>query len=101
MGLDDLQGLELRGPTRLATQTIAALGATPVGMPLPAIPENLSKGVIDGAVVPWEITPAIRLQELAGHHLEIGSDPAALHRHLYLCHELGSYENMPADLQAI
>ena len=101
LGLDDLQGLELRGPTRLATQTIAALGATPVGMPLPAIPENLSKGVIDGAVVPWEITPAIRLQELAGHHLEIGSDPALYTATFIFAMNWESYENMPADLQAI
>ncbi len=99
--LEDLQGLELRGPTRLSTRTLAELGATPVGLPLPAIPENLSKGVIDGAVVPWEITPAIRLQELAGNHLEIGSDPALYTATFILAMNWEAYEAMPEDLQAI
>mgnify|MGYP000892859101 CR=1 FL=1 len=35
-----------------------------VGMPLPGIPEGLSKGVIDGAIVPYEIAPSIKLDEL-------------------------------------
>ena len=99
--LEDISGLELRGPTRLATQTLAALGATPVGMPLPAIPENLSKGVIDGAVVPWEITPAIRLQELAGNHLEIGGDPALYTATFVLAMNWDAYEALPDDLRAI
>ena len=99
--MDDLVGLELRGPTRLATQTIAALGATPVGMPLPAIPENLSKGVIDGAVVPWEITPSIRLQELAGNHLEIGGNPALYTATFILAMNWDSYENMSSELRKL
>ena len=72
--LEDLAGLEMRGPTRIITDLLGELGATPVGMPLPAIPENLSKGVIDGAVVPWEIVPAIKLQELVGNHTEISAN---------------------------
>jgi len=33
---------------------LASLGATPVGMPLPQIPDALSKGTIQGCVIPWE-----------------------------------------------
>src|SRR3546814_4372361 len=44
--LEDMEGLKLRGPTRQANALISALGATPVGMPVPAMPEALSKGVI-------------------------------------------------------
>ena len=33
----DLKGMKLRGPTRQVTKLLASVGATPVGMPLPAI----------------------------------------------------------------
>ncbi len=45
--LDDLEGLRLRGPTRMTTRLLQALGASPVGMPVPQVPEALSRGVID------------------------------------------------------
>jgi len=58
--LADFKGLKLRGPTRLGTKLITALGGTPVPMPVPQVPESMSKGVIDGAMLPWEIVPTIK-----------------------------------------
>jgi TRAP-type C4-dicarboxylate transport system substrate-binding protein len=66
----DLNGMKLRAPTRIITKMLSELGATPVGMPVPAIPEALSKGVIDGAVIPWEVTGALKVQELVHNHTE-------------------------------
>jgi len=59
----DIKGLKLRGPTRLTTKLLASMGATPVGMPVPAVPDALSKGVIDGAVIPYEVGPGIKVDE--------------------------------------
>ena len=70
--LEDMAGKKLRGPTRVITDMLNELGATPVGMPLPAIPESLSKGVIDATVIPWEVTTAVRVSELVGNHTEFG-----------------------------
>ena len=56
--LADFKGLKLRAPTRQTNKMLAAFGATPVGMPVPQLPEALSKGVIDGGVIPWEVVPA-------------------------------------------
>jgi TRAP-type C4-dicarboxylate transport system substrate-binding protein len=44
--------------------------ATPVGMPVPAVPEALSKGVIDGTSLPWEVTKALKVPELVENHTE-------------------------------
>merc|ERR1711916_236634 len=44
----DLEGMKIRGGSRMVNQILQATGATPVGMPVPAVPEALSKGVIDG-----------------------------------------------------
>jgi len=68
----DLNGVKVRAPTRIITKMFGELGATPVGMPLPAVPEALSKGVIDATVIPWEVTTAFKISELVGNHTEFG-----------------------------
>ena len=69
--LDDLKGLKIRAATRLNSRMLASLGAAPVQMPLPAVPESMAKGVIDGAMVPWEGVPAAKLQEISKSHLDV------------------------------
>ena len=63
--ITDLRGMKVRGPTRQITKLLGALGATPVGMPLPQIPDAMSKGVIDAAVIPWEVVPSVKGEELS------------------------------------
>ena len=72
--LDDFQGLKLRGPTRSATNLLKKLGATPIGMPIPKVAPSLSKGVINGMVVPWEIMPSFKLHELTKFHTEVAGN---------------------------
>jgi len=66
--VDDFKGLKLRGPSRQANKLLETLGSAPVGMPVPAFPENLSKGVVDGGVIPWEIVVPLKVHELADSH---------------------------------
>jgi len=72
--VSDFQGLKLRGPTRSATSLLKKLGATPVGMPVPKVAPSLSKGVITGMVVPWEIMPSFKLQELTKSHTDVSGN---------------------------
>ena len=100
--LEDMEGLKLRGPTRVITDMLKELGATPVGMPLPAIPEALSKGVIDGTVIPWEVTPAIKLSELVGKHTEFTNSNEALYTAtIVLVMNRAKYDALPDDLKAV
>ena len=55
--LEDLKGVKIRFPTRLAGEALKALGATSVGMPVPQVPESIAQRVIDGALMPWEVVP--------------------------------------------
>jgi TRAP-type C4-dicarboxylate transport system substrate-binding protein len=66
----DLQGMKIRGGSRLVNQLLELAGATPVGMPVPAVPEGLAKGVIDGTTIPWEVTTALKIPELVNNHTE-------------------------------
>jgi TRAP-type C4-dicarboxylate transport system substrate-binding protein len=75
----DLRGMKVRGPSRQITKMLGYLGAIPVGMPLPAIPDALSKGTIDGCVLPWEVIPSIKVQELTRFHSEFTPEVGALY----------------------
>jgi TRAP-type C4-dicarboxylate transport system substrate-binding protein len=39
-------------------------------MPVSQLPESLSKSVVDGAVIPWEVALPLRIHELVKHHAE-------------------------------
>jgi TRAP-type C4-dicarboxylate transport system substrate-binding protein len=67
---EDLQGLKMRIPTRTGAWIIEALGAAPVGMPVPDLPQALSKKVVDGAFIPWEIIPPLKLQDMTDYQIE-------------------------------
>jgi len=67
---DDLKGLKMRIPTRTGAWIIEALGAAPVGMPVPDLPQALSKKVVDGAFIPWEIVPPFKLQDVTKVQVE-------------------------------
>jgi len=39
-------------------------------MPVPALPQALQKKVVDGALIPWEIIPPLKLQEVTKVQVE-------------------------------
>jgi TRAP-type C4-dicarboxylate transport system substrate-binding protein len=98
----DLRGLKLRAPTRMTNKFIAMLGATPVSMPVPQVGDALSKGVIDGAVVPYEVVPSVKLQELAKYHSETDPAEAAFYTSTFIfAMNKAKYESLPADLKKV
>lgn len=96
----DLQGMKIRGGSRLVNQLLELAGATPVGMPVPAVPEGLSKGVIDGTTIPWEVTTALKVPELVEFHTEF-EGPALYTLTFVLAMNKGKYDAMADDLKAI
>jgi TRAP-type transport system periplasmic protein len=99
--MEDLKGLKLRNPTRLAGEALKALGAVSVGMPVPQVPESLAQKVIDGAVVPWEVVPAIKVHELVKFHTAIPGSPTLYAASFFLAMNKAKFDAMPADLRAV
>ena len=99
--MDDLKGMKLRNPTRLAGEALKALGATSIGMPVPQVPESLAQKVIDGAVVPWEVVPAIKVHELVKFHTEIKGNPTLYAASFFLAMNKAKYDALPAELKAV
>lgn len=99
--LEDLQGMKVRGGSRIISNMLAQLGAEPVGMPVTQTPEALSKGVIDATTVPWEVTPALRISELVKNHTGFTSDHGLYSQTFGFFMNQDSYNNLPDDLKAI
>jgi TRAP-type transport system periplasmic protein len=98
----DLKGMKLRAPTRQTNKFIAALGATPVAMPVPQVGEALAKGVIDGAVIPYEVVPSVKVQELVKFHSETDPASAALYTSVFIfAMNKAKYDALPADLKKV
>lgn len=98
----DLKGMKVRGPTRQVTKMLAALGAIPVGMPLPGIPDALSKGTIEGCVIPWEVVPSVKVNELCKFHSEFAAGGPALYTTTFvMAMNKPKYEGLAPDLKKV
>ena len=98
--VSDLNGMKVRGPTRVITGMLGELGATPVGMPVPAMPEALSKGVIDAGVIPWEVTAALKVPELVKNHTTFGDEPLYTAAFIFAMNKQ-KWDALPDDLKGI
>ncbi len=64
----DLKGMKVRAGGPVAGATIRALGAVPVGMPIPTVAQNISKGIIGGSASDWNVLYTFRIVDVAKHH---------------------------------
>lgn len=98
----DMRGLKLRAPTRQVTKLLAILGATPVGMPLPQIPDALSKGTINGCVIPWEVVPSVKVNELTKFHAEFDPAGGSLYTTTFvMAMNKAKYNSLAPDLKKV
>jgi TRAP-type C4-dicarboxylate transport system substrate-binding protein len=64
--LADLKGMKLRA-AGTGVPVLKALGAAPVGMPMPQVPESVQTGVIDGTMTSREVLKDFKLAEMLHH----------------------------------
>ena len=98
--LDDMKGLKLRSPTRLAGEALKALGANGIPMPIPQVPEALAqkrarrlRGAVGGR--------AGHQGARAGRNStpRSASSPTLYTATFMLAMNKPKYESLPADLQ--
>ena len=99
--VEDFAGLKLRGPSRPATLLLEELGATPIGMPVPQFPEALARGVVDGGVITWEMSPSLKLNELTDSHTDVAGYKALYNLYFIWAMNKDVYAGIPDDLRAI
>jgi len=95
--MEDLKGMKLRAGGPVASASIKAIGAVPVGMPVPAIAENISKRVLDGSGAEWNVMYAFKIIEVAKNHYmqRLGTVP------LTVLFNKEKYESLSDEARAI
>ncbi len=100
--LEDLKGLKVRAPTRISTKVLTALGAVPVQMPVPQVPEAMAKGVVDGASLPWEVVPALKIDEIAKTHTESAPGQPTMSNTIFVvAMNQAKYDSLPPELKKV
>ncbi|MBE8182416.1 MAG: TRAP transporter substrate-binding protein [Candidatus Portiera sp.] len=99
--LQDLKGTKVRTPTRIAHMMLTSLGASSVGMPVPELPGSLARGVVDGALVPYEVALPLRLHELTDSHTDITGDRGLYTAVFILVMNKKKFNSLPAEMQKI
>lgn len=99
--LEDLKGMKVRGGSRVINIMLEQLGATPVGLPVPAVGEALSKGVISATTIPWEVVPALKVQQIVKNHTGFTGDKGLYTQTFAVVMNKASYDKLPADLKKV
>jgi TRAP-type C4-dicarboxylate transport system substrate-binding protein len=95
--LEDFKGMKFRVPGRFVGEAAKALGATPVGIPLPGVYEALERGQVDGMFINWAIVPPYRLHEVTKYHLETPIYQSPIMTFM----SQKSYDKLPADMKKL
>ena len=97
----DLKDVKIRVPSRPINDSLQLIGASPQGIPAPGVPEALAKGVVDGVVMPYEIAPSLKLDELTNRISEFDGDRAFYTIVFIVGMNKAKYEGLPDDLKKV
>lgn len=76
--LEDMRGLRIRSASRFGGMALEALGALPIQMPASAVTESISRGVLEGAMLPWSALRMVNMHEVTTHHTDFAPHQAKL-----------------------
>jgi TRAP-type C4-dicarboxylate transport system substrate-binding protein len=99
--LGDIKGMKIRGASRVINIMLGQMGAVGVGMPVPAVGPALSKGVIQGAMLPYEIVPALKLHQLVKNHTVVQGDKGLFTLTFAVVMNKAKYDALPDDLKKV
>jgi TRAP-type C4-dicarboxylate transport system substrate-binding protein len=98
----DLKGMKVRTPSRQVSRLFASVGATPVGLTTVQLPDALSKGTVDAAVLPWQVVKAVKADELTKFHTEFPAAGGGLYTTPFaMVMNRARYAALPPDLKAV
>lgn len=97
----DVSGLKIRSPSRTGVWMLESWNAEPVGMPVPDLPQALSKRTIDGALVPYEVAIPLKIAQLTDVSVEMDNGRRFGTSTFLFAMNRSRYDALPADLRKI
>ncbi len=94
--LDDLKGKKLTVSNAISARMVVLMGATPVTMRPDEVYQAISRGVADGALMPFNGMETFKIHEVAKMHLDValGGDTSIVFMNK------ASYDKLPAQAKA-
>jgi TRAP-type C4-dicarboxylate transport system substrate-binding protein len=99
--LEDLKGMKVRGGSRVVNIMLEQLGATPVGLPVPAVSEALSKGVISATTIPWEVVPSLKVQQIVKNATGFSGSKGLYTQTFAVAMNRAAYDKLPPELKKV
>ena len=100
--MSDLKGMKMRGANRTSVLLLNALGVDGIATPLGRIPPMLSKGVINGVLLPYEIAPAVKMHELGKYFTDLAAPASRMNTAVFtFLMNKKSYAKLPGDLKKV
>jgi TRAP-type C4-dicarboxylate transport system substrate-binding protein len=100
--IEDFKGMKIRSPSRTGTWIIEALGASGLQLPLPELVPMLSKGTVDGAILTYEIAPAVKMHELVDYFTTLSGAQSRMATTVFaFLMNKQKYDSLPADLKKV
>jgi TRAP-type C4-dicarboxylate transport system substrate-binding protein len=96
--LEDLKGMKIRGGGVLI-KVVAALGASPVSLPMGEVYDALSRGVVEGATAPFEALEGWKLGEVIKYSIE--NRESAYTSAGFVIMNKEKWNSLPPDIQKI
>jgi TRAP-type C4-dicarboxylate transport system substrate-binding protein len=99
-GFEELRGLKLHVPNRLADEAVRALGGQAVAMPISQVLLALSGRVINGCLDAWDAAPGLKLFDVLKAHTDF-ADAALSTTTFVLAMNRGAYDRLPRPLKSV
>ena len=98
--IEDFKGLRLRSPNRTGAWLIEALGAAAVSLPVSEFPSAVSKSVIDGGIINFEVATPLKAHEIT-NQATLGDGDMTFGTLIYLLvMNKDKFEALPENIQA-
>jgi len=98
----DFKGMKLRSYSRTNAWILEALGVAPVQVALPELAPMLSKGTVTGSILPYEIAPAVKMQDLTDYFTTLAEPQPRLSTAIFtLLMNKAKYDSLPPDLKKV
>lgn len=99
--LADFKNRKIRSPGQTSTEFLSAVEASPIATTLTDVSSMMSRGVLDGAMLPFDVLPAIKLYDMVDYHIVMDGDRRPTTAVFMLAMNTKSYEALPADLREL
>ncbi|MGE0748072.1 MAG: TRAP transporter substrate-binding protein [Rhodospirillales bacterium] len=100
--VEDFKGMKLRAYSRTNAWILEAVGAVGIQMALPELVPMMNKGTVSGSILPFEIAPAVKMDELANHFVTLGPPQPRLSTAIFaLLMNKAKYASLPPDLKKV